>query len=683
MGTGDLVDLSVKRDDSMQLDIRGKVKERKLAYAHTLLPLFEALVNSIQAIEEGSATQPGIIHINLVRSPQRELGLDGQTSMPPVLDITVRDNGIGFTNGNFESFNFAHSTYKEKKGGKGIGRFVWLRAFRKVEIESQFVEESKWYQRKFSFELTRNGIENHVLKEVTGPVERFTEVRLRGLREEYQKWCNTYAEDISIKIIEHCFVYFLRADCPRFILHDGDEEIVVNDFLALHTRDHVRSGDLKVGRENFHVDMMRLYGKKMDNKIHYCAHAREVFSEKLSHEIPELDSYIEEDGDERFTISVYVSGQYLDINVNEDRTAVRFAKHDDGTLYPDEVSQEDLRRKVAEFVRAQLNTYLESLFEAKIERVRQFVQKNPRYRQLLKYKKDEISRVPSYLPDDKLELELFKIQQKLDLEVKSEAEEILKFIEDPEDKDEFQNRFADLYDKIIEVGNSKLSEYVIHRKLVLELLEKHIKRSDTGKFSKETAIHKLVFPLKYLSDEIGFNDHNLWIIDERLAYHRYLASDKKFKQIKLIDSQSADRPDIIVFNRPFAFTSGDKPYSSIVLIEFKRPMRDDYSEKENPISQVIRYAGELSANEGTDKDDRTFDIRSNTPIYGYIICDLTKNLRKFAKDAGFKPLPDNDGFFNFNDNYNLYIEIMSFDKLLRDSKQRNKALFEMLNLPSS
>src|SRR5690606_11338199 len=202
---------------------------------------------------------------------------------------------------------------------------------------------------------------------------------------------------------------------------------------------------------------------------------------------------------------------------------------------------------------------------------------------------------------------------------KSEAEEILKFIEDPEDKDEFQNRFADLYDKIIEVGNSKLSEYVIHRKLVLELLEKHIKRSDTGKFSKETAIHKLVFPLKYLSDEIGFNDHNLWIIDERLAYHSYLASDKKFKQIKLIDSQSADRPDIIVFNRPFAFTSGDKPYSSIVLIEFKRPMRDDYSEKENPISQVIRYAGELSANEGTDKDDRTFDIRSNTPIYGYII----------------------------------------------------------------
>ncbi|MFM7856951.1 MAG: hypothetical protein ACKO96_34765 [Flammeovirgaceae bacterium] len=74
--------------------------------------------------------------------------------------------------------------------------------------------------------------------------------------------------------------------------------------------------------------------------------------------------------------------------------------------------------------------------------------------------------------------------------------------------------------------------------------------------------------------------------------------------------------------------------------------------------------------------------RLNTPIYTYIICDLTKNLRKSANDAGYKPLPDNDGFFFFNDNYNLYVEIISFDKLIRDSKQRNKVLFEKLNLPT-
>jgi uncharacterized protein YihD (DUF1040 family) len=300
----------------------------------------------------------------------------------------------------------------------------------------------------------------------------------------------------------------------------------------------------------------------------------------------------------------------------------------------------------------------------------------------MKYRMRELKKVQSTLNDEKLEVELFKIQQGLDLEVKKEANDILRFIENLDDKEEFSEKFNQLYDKIIEVGNSKLSEYIIHRKLVLELLEKHIKKSEGGKFHTEDAVHRLIFPLQNLSDDIGFEEHNLWVIDERLSYHKYLASDKKFKSIKELKSDSNERPDIIVFNKPFAFTNDDKPYGSIVLIEFKRPMRDDYSEKENPIAQINRYAGEIVANEITDKDNRTFDFRNNTPIYAYIICDLTKNLRKFAKDAGYKPMPDNNGFFFFNDNYNLYVEIISFDKLIIDSKQRNKVLFEKLNLPS-
>ncbi|MFC4872091.1 hypothetical protein [Negadavirga shengliensis] len=41
----------------MQIDIKGKINEKKLAYNSTLLPLFEAIVNSIQAIEEESAME--------------------------------------------------------------------------------------------------------------------------------------------------------------------------------------------------------------------------------------------------------------------------------------------------------------------------------------------------------------------------------------------------------------------------------------------------------------------------------------------------------------------------------------------------------------------------------------------------------------------------------------------------
>ncbi len=234
---------------------------------------------------------------------------------------------------------------------------------------------------------------------------------------------------------------------------------------------------------------------------------------------------------------------------------------------------------------------------------------------------------------------------------------------------------SELYAKIIEVGNSKLSEYVIHRKLVLDLFGKLLKRKAT-----EKAIHCLIFPLQTLSDDIGFEDHNLWMLDEKLSYHKYLASDKSFKKIKPVNSESKDRPDIVIFNKPFAFSNDEKPYESIVLIEFKRPMRDDYTDQENPISQINKYAREIIDGEAKDKHDREFDCRPNTPLYAYIICDLTKKLKAFAKDAGYKLSPSGDGYFSFNDNYNMYIEIMSFDKVLKDSKERNRVLFEKLNL---
>ncbi len=104
-------------------------------------------------------------------------------------------------------------------------------------------------------------------------------------------------------------------------------------------------------------------------------------------------------------------------------------------------------------------------------------------------------------------------------------------------------------------------------------------------------------------------------------------------------------------------------------------MRNDYTDIENPINQVNTYVREIINNKALDKDGRPFDIKDKTPIYAYIVCDLTLNMRKFAEDQNFTVLPDNDGYFNFNRNYSLYVEIISFDKLIRDSKKRNKVFY--------
>lgn len=657
----------------MKIDIRGKINEKRLAYNNTLLPLYEAIVNSIHAIEEGSSTEIGLIEVEVVRNNQGELDYENK-KLPEIVQFNIKDNGIGFNEKNYNSFNYAHSTYKIAKGGKGIGRFTWLRAFHKAEITSYYKESDKWFLRSFNFEPTINGIENEQLKEVSANVSRYTIVKLLNLKRDYRKWCNNDIKDIAYKIIEHCFVYFLNSNCPLIKIIDIDKTIIVNDLFKLYIREDVISRKIKIRDNEFDLKVVKIFNEKPDNRIHYCANNREVINDKISTVIPELDSLLYDDKlSEYYSIAVFVQGNYLDEIVNDERTSLSFAN--EGFEFPDQTTQTELRGKICDEVQMFFKENINTLSLLRITKIENFVHEHPRYKQLLKYRKNDLIRIPSNLSDDKLEIELFKVQQSLDLEVKEDANKVLKFIETEKDKEEFIAENQELYNKIIEVGNSKLSEYVIHRKLVLDLFDKFLKSKAT-----EKAVHNLIFPLQTLSDEIGFEDHNLWIIDERLSYHKYLASDKKFKKIEPLESESLERPDIIIFNKPFAFVNDDKPYQSIVLIEFKRPNRNDYNDEENPISQINRYAREIKKNIAKDKYDREFNLTSTTPIYAYIICDLTQKLIDQAIDNGYKNLPAGNGFFSYNENHNMYIEIQSFDKILKDSRDRNKVLFDKLNL---
>ena len=81
----------------MQTDVKGKINEKKLAYSNTLIPLFEAIVNSIQAIEEDSATKPGIIEIDIIRSNQKGLEFEGKEELADIVDFVIKDNGKAIT----------------------------------------------------------------------------------------------------------------------------------------------------------------------------------------------------------------------------------------------------------------------------------------------------------------------------------------------------------------------------------------------------------------------------------------------------------------------------------------------------------------------------------------------------------------------------------------------------------
>lgn len=660
----------------MQIDILGKVREKKLSNNNVLLPLYEAIVNSIHAIEDANLPEKGLIEVELVRLNQEEFPYEDLQKLPPIIDFHIKDNGIGFNEENYESFNFAHSSYKFERGGKGIGRITWLRAFDKAIIESHFKEGNSLKKRTFNFEPTRKGIEKESLIEIESKEDFWsTIVILKNLKENYRKWCNNNSEDIAFKIIEHCFSFFLDSNCPTIVLKDIQRQIVVNDYFLQYMKKAVEEKPFIVNTNNFKLDIVKLYNTKTDNKVHLLANKREVTNFSISETIPEIPEYITDEVGQKFSISIYVSGNYFDEKVNEERTEIIF--DNENSMFEEAVTLPEVKSVVSEIIREHFKEYLVEFSEKKLNRVRDFVISHPRYRHLLKYKPNDILGISNSLDDSKLEVELFKIQQKMELEVLTETKAEMQNIVSKEDTIN-----EDLYEKILDVGNAKLSEYILHRKHILDLLELHLKKKDS-QYSTEEVIHSLIFPLRKTSNDISLEEHNLWVIDDKLSFHDYLSSDKTFKSIERTESKSTKETDLLIFNKPHLLSDDEKPYSSIVIVEFKRPMRKDYSDTENPINQVTTYAREIITNKALDKDGRQFDIKDKTPIYAYIVCDLTPNMRKFADDHNFTILPDNDGYFNFNRNYSLYIEIISFDKLLRDSKKRNKVLFEKLNLPTA
>jgi hypothetical protein len=92
--------------------------------------------------------------------------------------------------------------------------------------------------------------------------------------------------------------------------------------------------------------------------------------------------------------------------------------------------------------------------------------------------------------------------------------------------------------------------------------------------------------------------HTLWMIDERLAYYQFLASDLPLKKHRgPIHVDSEDCPDLLIYNNPIAFAPGDEPYPSVVIIELERP--ESFDGKGVPLmkAEVVKLKAKLGTGE--------------------------------------------------------------------------------------
>nr|WP_321454030.1 hypothetical protein [uncultured Carboxylicivirga sp.] len=665
----------------MDFDLIGKVKRTRLYYSQSLMPLLEAIINSIHATLY-SEIENGIIEVELIRdTTEQNLGLDIE-DLRPIKSFKITDNGIGFNELNYKSFGTSESIHKLSLGGKGVGRFLWLKAFKNVSVDSSFRNNGSFKRRTFDFKLVDTGVVNHNITVLENP-NRKTTIQLEDFYPDYQRTCPKSIEELSDKIMQHCLSYLIKENCPLIILSDplDHKKITINDIYKKDVQ-KIESITFPVKRHSFKLDLFKVFNILTQSAIHYCADDREVISKALKDDIPELNKRIKS-GEEEFYLKAYLSSDYLNEIVNSERTNFDFPQ--DSEMFDEYVSEEELKRRLIPQIEKGVSKYLKEIRETKLDKIKQYVfKKAPQYRSLLKYKISEIEKLP-LLSETKLEMELFKLQHKLELDVKREGRKIFKEIKNVKDFEDYQEKYDEYLTKVVDVGSMSLSKYILHRKTVIDILDKHIRGNKFGEFAKEETIHRLIFPLRCTSDDVDYEDHNLWLIDERLAYHQYLASDKPFKKLEIVDADSNDRPDLISFNEyyenKFAFSDSKSKFQSIVIVELKRPMRKSYdTDDENPIDQVLNYIDNIKNDKKTLKDERLFNVKE-IPFYCYIICDLTPKIKTVAKRHDFTETFDGEGYFGYRKEYNAYFEIISYDKLLDDSKKRNQILFDKLKLP--
>jgi hypothetical protein len=444
---------------------------------------------------------------------------------------------------------------------------------------------------------------------------------------------------------------------------DTDESIEVQQYFKENYRGEIGAATFEIKGKQFSLSVHKsLIGNS--NQFILFAHGRAAKIIDLSKHIIDLNARLE-DNSEEFHIMAFITGEYLNGIVSPERDDFVF-DDDEADITLDELTGRSFLE-----IKSLIQDILTNIHRDKEVRIKQFVaNKAPEYRYILQKSPEIIDVIMPTALDADIEIHLHRAEIQRQEETMQEITKILQQDKDDIDNDEIER----IYLEVSEAAKASLTRYIISRNQVIELLDKKISLNEDGKYNKEEAPHKLFYQMKTTSDTVPYECNNLWLIDERLNFHDYLASDLP------LDGARGDRPDIIIYNIPYYFNNEDNPNNSFSIIEFKRPMRDDYSDRENPIEQIIKYVREIRDGKAKRQNGQLITVTATTPCFAYVVCTLTQRIREICETRDFKTSYDNLGYFSYLTNCNTYFEILSYEKIVKDAKIRNRIFMKKLEL---
>lgn len=646
-------------------------------------PIVELIVNAIQAIRAIKPTG-GRVNVTVLRSSQAELG----EQLSAVDGFVVVDDGIGFDKENRDSFDTLYSDWKATDGGKGFGRFTCLKYFDKLQVDSVFADGERLLSRHFTMGKDADIITDEKVDTASRPATGSI-VTISGIKSV--KFPEKGLDIIARVLVERLLPYFIdpQSECPRIVITDSADgrKLVLNDYLASDDREiielPIENSTIELpsveGQETFRVRVFKLYAPKTaKSKVSLVAHRREVTDTTLQTYIPEFASEfydkLQGDGLDRernFIIKSYVFGQYLDKNVSLERGTFNFQKESDLIFG---ISQSQIEAAAADLAQQAVGDEISERKERKEARIRQYVETNAPWHRSIVADVD-FANLPMNPSDETIESHLQASKFRMEQSARAAVREILK----SENPDELNSKAAKLVELISQTNKNDLIHYVSLRKCVIDLFAKALEKDERGRYKSEGALHDIIVPRKTDTDELDYDNHNLWMLDERLNFAVYASSEKPLRR-----GRGADRSDLTIFNRPVVFRGDNEPSNPVTIFEFKKPQRDDFanpSSTEDPVEQIQRYVALIQDGKCTLPNGRTIRVTDNTPFYGYVICDLTPKVTDWLRRVkDFTEMPDGLGWFRWYGNIRLYIEVLSFDKILSDATMRNKIFFKKLGI---
>ena len=442
-------------------------------------------------------------------------------------------------------------------------------------------------------------------------------------------------------------------------------------------------------KEEFEITHVKLKSTSHNkHTIVYSAADRVVKEEGLTNMIPGLFGVLN-DGKDDFVYMCFVTSKYLTQMVNQERLGFNISESEDGIFEDENISFKEIRSNVVSKIDKYLNEFLIANKTAGLKKVKDFVaERAPRYRPILKRISDDDKIVDPNISDKELELKLHKHLTTIEADLLREGHDLMQ-PQNIEDEEDYKKRISDYLSKASDLKMSDLANYVSHRKVIIDLLKNAINIGDDGKYSKEEVIHKLIMPTQTESDELFFDDSNLWLIDERLAFHSFLASDKTLKSMPITGAKETKEPDLIslnIYDNPLLVNNGQSlPLASITVVEIKRPMRNDakQGEEKDPVEQALGYLKRVRDGKVKTVNGRLIPNSDSIPGFCYIISDITPSIQSRCDMLDLIVTPDKLGYFGYHKKFNTYIEVISFDRLINISTERNKAFFDKLGLPSN